>query len=65
MNEMRRTFGDKFIMFIAGDGLALMRMNHVLAAKADQYIDMNPAIIPVQGMCVPHVCARAHARARC
>ena len=37
------------ILFVAGDGLALMRLNHLLANKADLYIDMTPLIIPIQG----------------
>jgi hypothetical protein len=37
------------IMFAAGDGLALMRLNHLLHNKPDLYIDMTPFIIPVQG----------------
>ena len=37
------------IMFVAGDGLALMRLNHLLANKPDVYIDQTPLIIPIQG----------------
>ena len=39
------------IMFAAGDGLALMRLNHLLHNKSDIYIDMTPIIIPIQGEC--------------
>ena len=62
MNTMRSKFGGDWIMFIAGDGLALMRMNHVLAAKSDQYFDMNPAVIPVQGARAGRLRARARAQ---
>ena len=40
---------DKVFMFCAGDGLALMRGNHLLASKPDVYIDQTPMIIPIQG----------------
>ena len=36
-------------IFLAGDGLTLMRMNHLLANKPDVYIFQTPAIIPIQG----------------
>ena len=38
----------KFV-FAAGDGLALMRLNHLLANKPELYIDQSPVIIPIQG----------------
>jgi hypothetical protein len=44
-----------------GDGLALMRMNHVLAAKADVYFDQTPFTIPMQGK---YPTCNMHARAR-
>jgi len=37
------------ILFVAGDGLALMRLNHLLANKPDQFIHQTPIIIPIQG----------------
>lgn len=37
------------ILFVAGDGLALMRLNHLLANKADLYIHQTPLVIPIQG----------------
>ena len=40
--------GYRFLM-IAGDGLSLMRMNHLFAQRPDYYFDQSPAIIPVQG----------------
>jgi len=42
-------FSSSIIMFVAGDGLALMRLNHLLANKPDIYIDQTPVIIPIQG----------------
>jgi hypothetical protein len=44
-------------IFAAGDGLSIMRMNHLLSNKPDVYIDMSPHCIPLQG-CVP--CALPH-----
>ena len=38
------------VLFVAGDGLALMRLNHLLKNKPDQFIDMAPVIIPIQGI---------------
>ena len=43
------------LMFAAGDGLAIMRLNHLLANKPDLYVDQTPVIIPIQG-------ARANSR---
>lgn len=37
------------VLFVAGDGLALMRGNHLLASKRHLYIDQSPVIIPIQG----------------
>ena len=43
------------VLFVAGDGLALMRLNHLLKNKRDLYMDASPVIIPIQGtQCVPH-----------
>lgn len=42
-------YAKEIIMFVAGDGLALMRLNHLLASKPDEYISMTPIIIPIQG----------------
>ena len=48
-----RTMCDEFlsqmIIFVAGDGLALMRLNHLLRNKPDVYIDQTPFVIPIQG----------------
>ena len=38
------------IMFVAGDGLCLMRLNHLLASHPDLYISMTPFIVPIQGV---------------
>ena len=37
------------ILFVAGDGLALMRLNHLLANKQHLYMDQTPVVIPIQG----------------
>ena len=49
LTEMTKLHRDKFILFVAGDGLALMRMNHLLAFKAEDYIFSTPVVIPIQG----------------
>ena len=36
-------------IFMAGDGLTLMRMNHLLKHKDHIYIDQTPVVIPIQG----------------
>ena len=53
MNKMRAAFPNLKILFIAGDGLSLMRMNHLLKHEHDFYLDSSPATIPVQGE-APH-----------
>ena len=52
-NEMRNNFNGHFFMFAAGDGLALMRANSLLAEKSDKYLEQTPVIIPIQGE-APH-----------
>ena len=43
------------VLFVAGDGLALMRLNHLLKNKPHMYIDSTPVVIPIQGAhTVPH-----------
>ena len=37
------------ILFVAGDGLALMRLNHLLSNKSEVYIHQTPVVIPIQG----------------
>ena len=46
---MRNALHQCRFLFAAGDGLTLMRENHLLAQKADEYIHSTPVIIPVQG----------------
>ena len=45
----RKALSDAKIIFAAGDGLTLMRENHLLANEPDNYIFSTPIIIPVQG----------------
>ena len=59
LNVMRNAYISETILFVAGDGLALMRLNHLLAAKPDLYFDSTPFIVPVQGAVVARVAARA------
>ena len=37
------------LLFLAGDGLTLMRMNHLLASEPDVWLDQTPVIVPIQG----------------
>lgn len=53
LNEMREKHLDKRILFVGGDGLSILRMNHLLYQKPHLYIDSAPMIIPVQGE-APH-----------
>ena len=50
------------VLFVAGDGLALMRLNHLLAGKQDLYMDQSPVVIPIQGL--SRLCIEPCARAR-
>ena len=47
------------VLFVAGDGLALMRLNHLLKNKRDLYIDQTPVVVPIQGAAHTSL-ARAH-----
>ena len=49
MNTMRAKYPKSRILFIAGDGLSLMRMNHLLASEPDVFLDQSPAVVPIQG----------------
>ena len=51
MNIMRAEHLSDWILFVAGDGLAITRVNHLLAFKPELYLDSNPAMIPIQGAC--------------
>ena len=43
LRKMRTDLPNCRFLFAAGDGLTLMRENHLLAQKSDEYIDMTPA----------------------
>ena len=49
LDTMRNKLSGYRFLFAAGDGLSLMRMNHLLKMEPDKYFDQSPAIIPVQG----------------
>lgn len=49
MNTIRNKFPHLKFVFLAGDGLTLQRINHLLAMTPEMYIHSTPAIIPVQG----------------
>lgn len=53
LNHMRSKHLDKFILFVGGDGLSVIRMNHLLLKHPELYLDSAPLIIPVQGV-APH-----------
>jgi hypothetical protein len=40
------------VIFTAGDGLTLMRMNHLLSGEPETYVNMSepPICIPLQGV---------------
>ena len=56
MSEMTKEHNSDAILFMAGDGLALMRLNHILAAKPETYLDSTPVVIPIQGTQI-HMCS--------
>lgn len=49
MNVVRNAYPSAKFLFGAGDGLSLMRVNHVLANKPDVYLWSTPVYIPMQG----------------
>ena len=53
MREEVKTIRDnrsgQWYVFLVGDGLTLMRLNHLLKASPDVYLDSTPTCIPVQG----------------
>lgn len=49
LNVMRNAHPDKFILFVGGDGLSILRLNHLLNNKPDRYLDNAPMVIPMQG----------------
>lgn len=53
LNRMRRKNQHNRILFVGGDGLSILRINHLLVNKSDRYIHETPMIIPVQGE-APH-----------
>ena len=53
LNVIRNAHLSESILFVAGDGLALMRLNHLLKNKPDMYIDTSPVVIPIQGKSFP------------
>lgn len=53
LNVLRKRHLDKRILFVGGDGLSIIRLNHLLKNHPDLYLDSAPMIIPVQGE-APH-----------
>ena len=53
LNVMRDVHLRDKILFVGGDGLSILRINHLLAQHPDLYIDQTPVIVPVQGE-APH-----------
>lgn len=54
LNLMRNSHRDKRFLFVGGDGLSILRMNHLLQNHPDLYLDSAPFVIPMQGE-APHV----------
>lgn len=52
INVVRNSQKNRSFVFVAGDGLSLMRLNHLLNMDADTYLHETPAVIPIQG--TPH-----------
>lgn len=53
INIMRNEHLDKKILLVGGDGLSILRLNHLLHDHPDLYLDSAPMIIPMQGE-APH-----------
>ena len=53
LDVMRKANKGKFILFVGGDGLSIIRINHLILNYPDVYLDMAPMVIPVQGE-APH-----------
>ena len=53
LRKISQELGGVFF-FVAGDGLSLMRMNHILKSQSDRYLDFCPCIIPIQGENTAH-----------
>ena len=49
INKIRDKFSHARFLFVGGDGLSLMRVNHLLNNEPETYLFSNPAVIPVQG----------------
>lgn len=53
LNEMRSRNGHLKILFVGGDGLSILRINHLLRNHPDLYLESTPIVVPVQGE-APH-----------
>jgi hypothetical protein len=49
LNELRGKHLHQKILFVGGDGLSIMRINHLLFKYPHLYLDSAPMVIPVQG----------------
>ena len=49
IDRIRAQFPHAWFVFVGGDGLSLMRMNHLLNSQPDVYLHSNPVCLPVQG----------------
>eukprot|EP00965_Chrysotila_dentata_P258552 6213259-Pleurochrysis_carterae.AAC.2 len=49
LNTLRNRHLDKMILFVGGDGLSIIRINHLIKLYPELYQDSAPLIIPVQG----------------
>eukprot|EP00965_Chrysotila_dentata_P220732 6191963-Pleurochrysis_carterae.AAC.4 len=55
VNALRKFYLDKRFLFVGGDGLSIVRINHLLKDHPDLYLDSTFFIIPVQGESPPGV----------
>eukprot|EP00965_Chrysotila_dentata_P085203 2811053-Pleurochrysis_carterae.AAC.1 len=46
---LRNRHLDKRFLFVGGDGLSIIRINHLIKDHPDIYLNSAPFIIPVQG----------------
>ena len=49
INRIRRMFPHAKFIFVGGDGLSIMRINHLLNNEPETYLYSSPMCIPVQG----------------
>eukprot|EP00965_Chrysotila_dentata_P084856 2801047-Pleurochrysis_carterae.AAC.1 len=46
LNTLRQQHLDERFLFVGGDGLSIVRINHLIKDRHDLYLDSAPFIIP-------------------